>query len=278
MSVWQDLTTFVSLFPEAALCGTALAVVCSVFGVFVVMRRIVFISIALSEAATCGLALAMVLHISPLAGSSLVTALVVLMLAIPDKRQMLPKDVVLGFAFLLASSASILMVSQSGFGLEEITSMLYGDLIVSGPYERRILLLTGLPSLALLLLFMRPTMYAFLDRDTARVMGIRCWFWEAFFFLLLGSVVSGASKSGGSLLVFCMLVVIPATALMLARRLWAVIAVAVLIAVTITWGGLLAAYRIDLPANSTIITLACVVFAGVAVGSWLIRQLTRLWV
>jgi len=264
MTLWQDAVSFARLFPEALYCGTVMAAVCSAFGVFVVLKRIVFISIALSEAATCGLALALVFGFSPLAGSALVTGAAVFLLTLPDRRQRLPKDVVLGTVFLLASSASVLLVAQSGFGLEEIKAMLYGDLIVSSPRDRRVLLATGLPSLALLLLFLRPTLYTFLDREAAFVMGIRCWFWEGLFFFLLGLVVSGASKSGGALLVFCLLVVVPATALLLARRLWAVIGLSVGLGVLTTWAGLLTAYRADLPANPTIIGLACVMLFAVA--------------
>ena len=264
MNLLQDAVSFTKLFPEAVVCGTVMAAVCSAFGVFVVLRRIVFISIALSEAATCGLALALVFHFSPLAGSALVTGVVVFLLTLPDKRQHLPKDVVLGTVFLLASSASVLLVAQSGFGLEEIKAMLYGDLIVSGPRDRWVLLLTGLPALAVLLLFLRPVLYAFLDREAAFVMGIRCWFWEGLFFFLLGLVVSGASKSGGALLVFCLLVVVPATALLLARRLWAVIGISVALGVVTTWTGLLTAYSADLPANPAIIGLSCLLLMGMA--------------
>ena len=95
-------------------------------------------------------------------------------------------------------------------------------------------------------------------------MGICCWFWEGLFFFLLGLVVSGASKSGGALLVFCLLVVVPATALFLARRLWAVIGISVALGVLTTWAGLLTAYRADLPANPTIIGLSCLLLTGVA--------------
>ena len=264
MNLLQDAVSFTTLFPEAVLCGTVMAAVCSAFGVFVVLKRIVFISIALSEAATCGLALALVFHFSPLAGSALVTGAVVFLLTLPEKRQHLPKDVVLGTVFLLTSSASVLLVAQSGFGLEEIKAMLYGDLIVSSPRDRWVLLLTGVPSLAFLLLFIRPVLYSFLDREAAYVMGIRCWFWEGLFFFLLGLVVSGASKSGGALLVFCLLVVVPATALLLARRLWSVIAISVALGVLTTWAGLLTAYSADLPSNPTIIGISCLMLMSVA--------------
>ena len=272
MGLMQSAVSFAQLFPEAVVCGTVMAAVCSAFGVFVVLKRIVFISIALSEAATCGLALALVFHVSPLAGSALVTGVVVFLLTLPEKRQRLPKDVVLGTVFLLASSASVLLVAQSGFGLEEIKAMLYGDLIVSGSRDRWVLLFTGIPALAVLLLFLRPVLYAFLDREGAQVMGVRCWFWEGLFFFLLGLVVSGASKSGGALLVFCLLVVVPAAALLLARRLWVAIGLAVALGVTTTWAGLLTAYRADLPANPTIIGLACLLFGAVGVGRWVLKK------
>lgn len=264
MNVWQDAVAFTRLFPEAVFCGTVMAAVCSAFGVFVVLRRIVFISIALSEAATCGLALALVFHFSPLAGSTLVTAAAVLSLALPERRRRLPQDVVLGTVFLLASSASILLVAQHGFGLEEIKAMLYGDLIVSSVHDRWVLLFTGVPPLVALLLFLRPILYTSLDREGAQVMGVRCWFWEGLFFLLLGLVVSGASKSGGALLVFCLLVVTPATALLLVRRLWPALALAMVLGVATTWSGLLVAYRIDLPANPAIIGLACLLLIVVS--------------
>ena len=142
--------------------------------------------------------------------------------------------------------------------------MLYGDLIVSSLSDRWVLLLTGVPSLAVLLLFIRPVLYSFLDREAAYVMGIRCWFWEGLFFFLLGLVVSGASKSGGALLVFYLLVVVPATALLLARRLWSVIAISVVLGVLTTWAGLLTAYRADLPSNPTIIGISCLLLMSVA--------------
>ena len=272
MSLIREAVSFVQLFPEAVICGTIMAAVCSAFGVFVVLKRVVFISIALSEAATCGLALALVFHFSPLACSAAVAGAIVFLLALPEKRQHLPKDVVLGTVFLLASSASVLLVAQSGFGLEEIKAMLYGDLIVSSVHDRWTLVFTGVPALAALMLFLRPVLYAFLDREGAQVMGVRCWFWEGLFFFLLGLVVSGASKSGGALLVFCLLVVVPATALLLARRLWVAIGLAVALGVTTTWAGLLTAYRADLPANPTIIGLACLLFGAVGVGRWAFRK------
>lgn len=264
MTFLQDTLAFAQLFPNAVICGTVMAAVCGALGVFVVLRRIVFISVALSEAATCGLALSLVFRMAPLAGSALMVTAAMLWLALPGRLRHLPREVALGTVFLLASSMSILLVAQNGFGLEEVKAMLYGDLIVSGAHDLRILLLTGIPSLATLLLFLRPILYVSLDREGAQVMGIRCWFWEALFFFLLGLAVSGASRSGGALLVFCLLVVTPATALLLTRRIWQSILLSMALGVVTTWLGLGFAYRADWPANPTVIGLACLILCVVS--------------
>lgn len=263
---WTDLAAF---FPNAVISGVIMAVACALVGVFVILKRVVFISITLSETAACGIAGAMLFSLPPLMGAAVLTALVVAFLSIPFENSRIPRDAVLGVIFLAASASSILLVAQSGFGLHEIKIMLYGDLILAGPEDRNILLMTGLPAVAFILLFIRPVFYTFLDPEASRVMGVACRFWETAFFLLLGLVVSAASKCGGVLLVFCYMVAPPATALLLSRNIAAVLVIAPVVGVFATTGGLTLAYQKDWPGNQTIILLTCVFFAG----TWAIRTI-----
>jgi ABC-type Mn2+/Zn2+ transport system permease subunit len=259
----------VNLFPNALISGIVMASVCSLVGVFVVLKRIVFISITLSETAACGIAAAMLFNLPPLLGAVALTAVVVGFLSIHFETSRIPRDAVLGVIFLAASALSILLVSNSGFGLQEIKVMLYGDLILAGPLDRNILLITGLPVFIFTLAFIRPIFYTFLDPEASRVMGISCRFWELAFFFLLGLIVSAASKSGGVLLVFCYLVAPPATALLLARSIAVVLFLAPIIGILATFGGLTLAYRADWPGNQTIIMVACMFLAAV----WAIRKI-----
>jgi ABC-type Mn2+/Zn2+ transport system permease subunit len=258
----------VSLFPNAMISGIAMAMVCSLVGVFVVLKRIVFISITLSETAACGIAAAMLFNLPPLLGAVVLTAVVVAFLSLHYETGRIPRDAVLGVIFLAASALSILLVSKSGFGLQEIKVMLYGDLILAGPADRNILLLTGLPVFVFTLAFIRPIFYTFLDPEASRVMGIPCRFWELAFFFLLGLIVSAASKSGGVLLVFCYLVAPPATALLIARSITIVLFLAPTIGIVATFGGLTLSYQADWPCNQTIIMVACILLAAV----WTVRK------
>jgi len=121
-----------------------------------------------------------------------------------------------------------------------------------------------LPVLAYVILFLRPTLYTFLDREGAKVLGIRAIVWELLFFFALGVAVSAASKVAGALLVFCYLVVAPSTGLLISRRLGRVMVIAVAVAAGATMLGLLWSLERDLPTNQSVVAVTCVCFAVAA--------------
>jgi ABC-type Mn2+/Zn2+ transport system permease subunit len=246
-------------FPQALLAGLLVAVVCAWLGVYVILKRVVFIGITLSEMAACGIAVAMLVGLPPFLGAIFLALAGVAVLAMPFESRRIPRDAVLGVLFVAASSLSVLLVSGSGHGLQEIKSLLYGDLILTTPADLRVIGAVLIPSLAYLLLFQRPTLYAFLDREAATVLKVRPGRWELAFFLLLGLVVAVASKVAGTLLVFCYLIVPPTLALLLSRRLRTVMLLAAAIAASGTVAGLCISFRADLPTNQTICATLCAI-------------------
>jgi len=259
----MDETGFVDLlrtFPDAVAGGVVIAAVCSLLGVFVILKRVVFIGITLSEVAAFGIAAAFLCGVHPFVGASTFTLAAVTVLAQPFELRRLPRDALLGVLFVLAASGSILLVSQSGFGLHEVKRLLYGDLILTSRRDLVIILSTLLPVAVYLLLFLRPTLFTFLDRDASRALRLRVKVWELLYFVALGLAVSAASKVAGSLLVFCYLVVTPAAALLLSKRLWPVMALAAGIAVACTIAGMSVSFTRDLPTNQTIAVTACGAF------------------
>ncbi len=271
----DSVRSLLTVFPYAIAAGFLIATVCSLLGVFVILKRVVFIGIALSEAAALGVAAAIMFHIHPFLGATVVTLATVAILAYPFERQRLPRDAVLGIIFVLASSLSVLLVASSGFGLHEVQSLLYGDLILTSRADLAIILVTLVPVLIYLLVFIRPSLYTFLDREAARVMGVRVMIWELLFFFSLGVAVSAASKVAGALLVFCYLVVTPSAALLLSKRLWLVMLSAVLVSVAATMIGMVWSFRSDLPTNQAVAAVACGLFAAVLVLVGIRRLLVR---
>lgn len=254
------MTEFFALliaFPYAVATGLLVGVVCAWLGVFVILKRVVFIGIALSELAACGIAGALLAGLPPLLGALLLTLSGVALLALPFESRRIPRDALLGVLFVAASSLSVVLVSRSGLGLHEVKSLLYGDLILTSHTDFLALCAILLPVAAGLLGLLRPLLYAFLDREAATVLGVKPARWELLFFLLLGMVVAAASKVAGALLVFCYLIVPATIALLLSRRLSQVLLLAAAFAALHTLLGLAISFVGDLPTNQTICITAC---------------------
>ena len=254
-------------FPYAFGAGVILALVCSFLGVLVVLNRLVFIGATLSEVATCGIAASLFYRIHPFLGAVVLTLAAVSLLAFYSSEERLPHDSIMAAIFILTSSLAVLFVSKSAFGLDEVRSLLYGDLIITSAEDFKILSLAVIPPILLIGLFFRPIVYTFLDRDAARVLGIKTRLWELCFYYALGIVVSAASKLGGMLLIFCYLVISPMTGLILSKRLWKSILIAMAAALLSTFIGFHFSYAEDLPTNQAIIMAACFIFVFAAISA-----------
>jgi ABC-type Mn2+/Zn2+ transport system permease subunit len=256
------LHAILETFPAALLAGVVIAGACAVLGVFVVLKRLVFIGAVLSQVAACGVSIGLFYHVHPLISAMLFTIGAVTLLAFPMGESRIPSDAIMGLLFVLASTLGILFVSESAFGLEEVKALLYGNLILATPHDLRVLLWGVIPATALLIVFLRPVVYTLVDREEAKVLGLQVRVWELLFFYVLGVVISAASKLGGMLLVFCYLVVPPMTALLLSRRLLGAMLISVGLAIAATLSGVYYSYVWDLPTNQVIATVSCALLLG----------------
>ncbi|NLI78794.1 MAG: metal ABC transporter permease [Candidatus Riflebacteria bacterium] len=260
-SFFGMLATVLDIYGAAFPVGLAIAAAGALFGVFVVLKRVVFIGVTLSEAAACGIALGLLMGWHPFVGALLTAMVVVVLLGLPFERWLrLPRDTLLGVLFVAFSGGSIVLVAKSGFGLEQVKTLLFGSLLFASSQDLWLIMGVLVPCTAWLLISLRPTTYAFLDPDAASVLGIPVKALELAFFVALGAVVAAASKIAGVLLIFCYLVVAPGVALLLHHRLGGVLVIAVGVAWLATVGGILVSYRFDLPPNQTVGLLHCAMF------------------
>lgn len=265
----NELHTLISIFPWSLAVGFLVATFCSIIGVYVVLKRIVFVSIALSEAAALGSAFATVVHIPCVIGSLIISLAFGYGLSRPYESHRIPRDAVLGVLFVFASAGSILIASIGNLGFEEIKALLYGDLILA-TYTDFLVIVCMLTSLFFVgFRNRRSIFYSFLDRDFASSIGINVVLWEKLFFIGLALAVSSSAKVAGAILVFSYLVVAPASALLISQEISRIMVLAVIFSLLSTISGLYLAMLFDLPANQLITVLLAVIFLA----SYLISNL-----
>jgi len=268
--LWSDLR----LFREAFVGGAIAAGLLAFLGLHVVLRRIVFVGIALSQWAAVGIAFSFLAqsialfdesHVLGVCRNHWVMAAVGeglgLLLLLRGDERVVSREVRIGIGWAVAGALSVLFVAQSPVGMEELKNLLTGEALF---IDRSGLLLLGATAALVLVpgsLFLARFLLVAFDRDLAVSLGVRVAVWDALFYLLLGLTLAVTIHLVGVLFAVAFLVIPPAAALSLARRQWTLVLVSAGIGVGSWIAGFVLSHRLDLPVGHAAVAVAGLVFA-----------------
>ncbi len=224
------------------------------FGVFLLERRMVFVSVSLAQAALCGASMAFFFGWEPrLTGLAVVGAVIAaLALRGRDGRGALPEDAVLGILYVVLGGLAVIFLSKSAQGGLDEATLLFGSLLGVSPKDVAVLAaVCGLLLIMGLILHKRFLAVAF-DPETSRVLGLRVGLLELAFFSGLGALLAVAIGQIGVLLSFAYLVLPAAAARGLARTTRGVFTAAACIGALGSAAGTLASITWDVPTGAAI--------------------------
>ncbi|MYS23896.1 iron chelate uptake ABC transporter family permease subunit [Streptomyces sp. SID4948] len=157
-------------------------------------------------------------------------------------------------SFLLACGF-LFVALYKGF-LNGVNSLLFGSFLGITSDQVLVLLVVAAVALAVLAAIGRPLLFASTDPDVARARGVPVRALATVFLVLLGAAAAEVGQITGSLLVFALLVMPAATAQTLTARPAAGLALSVVIALVVTWTGLITAYFSPYPIGFYVSTFA----------------------
>lgn len=252
----------------AMVSGVALSYV----GVYVILRRIVFVGAALAQVGAAGVGLALLMGQSPLLfGTGSVLLGVLGFAALPPQERRASRESLLGAAYALASALALLFVAMSPVGEAHIVSLLFGDLLAVGHGD--VELLGGACLFVLLVHF--AGYHAFVavsvDPTFAHSVGVKERLTNVLFYLSLGVLVGACIRAIGALVVFAFLVLPPVAGLLLGRRFREVFWIAIAFALVSAVLGLWLSFRYDLPAGPSVVAVCGGLTGTAAFNHWVIR-------
>ena len=262
-------------FKEALYGALIIAIACSVLGVYVVLRRIVFVGAALAELSSAGIALALWLTgmgwalgiaTHPVALSVVVTLLGVVFFANAGTRTRVPPDATIGLVYAVAAAVGILLISKAAHG-EAHDLFLQGNILGITRHDTLLLLGVTVPVLLLHVVFYKEFLFVSFDRETARTLGYNVQFWNLLLYLTLGLVIAFAMQFAGVILVFNFLVLPAVTGLFISRSMTGTFTWAIVSAVVAALIGFTLSVPLDLPSGPAIIAVSGLL-ASIA---WVVR-------
>jgi ABC-type Mn2+/Zn2+ transport system permease subunit len=248
-------------FMQRSLLAAALVgLLCSVIGVFVVLRGLAFAGAGTAHAAFAGVTLAYLVGLPPM-GLAIVFGLATVWITgwVEEKGRM-KLDVSIGILYTTTMALAILFLGLMRSYNPEVYGYLFGSVLSVTPEE--LFVIGGLSILVLgtIALLSKELYFIAFDQEMAEASGVPA---RQIFYLLLSLValtVVIALKTVGAILVFAMVLIPASTAYQLTHSLAQMTLYSACIGTLSAVGGVLLSYAFDLPSGPAIVLLATAVF------------------
>jgi ABC-type Mn2+/Zn2+ transport system permease subunit len=250
---------------------------CPLVGVFLVLRRLVFMGVALPQISSTGVAVALSVplwlgllspahaahseHLIAFAGSMIFSLVAILLLAFCERRGRGLPEGRLGTLYVVSSAASILLLAKNRYAEVGWLDLLKGEIIAIDNSDLVLTAVTLAVVLTLLVLFQKEFLFVSFDRAMAATLGKNVLLWDTLIYLLIGVTVSISVLSVGPLISFGFLLVPALTAHLFARTMRQFFTLASIFGGVIAFLGFWLAYQWDWPVGPTDVVLLGLIYA-----------------
>ena len=272
-----------------ALVGSVLVgAVCPLVGVYFVLRRMIFLGVALPQLSAAGIAFAFVAYrlvVGPhehgnvnerslaMAGAVAFTLGGILVLAALERGGRETVEARIGVTYAVAAALTVLFLVADPHGDAQMVNLLKGDILATTSASLGVLAWAFGAVVVVLFAFRKEFLLVSFDRDLAVVFRKRVGLWDLLLYLAIGVTISLGVMTAGPLVTFGFLVVPPLTARLVTRRMLSFSLTAAGLGATTAFAGFYCAYRFDLPLGPTEVALASLALGAVTsatmIGQWM---------
>lgn len=260
---------------RAVLAGLLASVACGVVGTYVIVRRISYIAGGIAHCVLGGMGAAIYLQtvhgwqwLTPIVGALVAALAAALVIGLVSLRARERVDTVIGALWAVGMASGVLFISQTPGYQTHLMSYLFGDILLVRPADLWAIGVLDAGILIVVLLFYKQLLAICFDEEQARVRGVRV---EAYYLLLLcltALTVVLLTWVVGIVMVIALLTLPVAVAGHFTRRLWQMMAVAVVLSMAFTFAGQAVSWQLDFPSGATIIVLAGAAYLAVVLARW----------
>src|SRR6188472_3757192 len=241
---------------RALISGIAVAISCSVIGLFLVLRRQSLYGDALSHVAFGGIAIGLFANISPIGMAFIVS--ISASLGITKLRQSTKIQADSAVAVLLSSGLAIgvvLIGLAGGFSLD-LYSFLFGSILLISSQDQAMILIITAIVLVIMYKIYRKLMYIAFDEEQANVSGIDVTKVNYLFVVLASITVITSIRLVGVLLISSLIVIPNITAMMFGKGFKKTALISALVGVFSVLSGITISYVTNLAPGGTIVLIS----------------------
>ncbi|NIT13146.1 MAG: hypothetical protein GTN99_02555, partial [Candidatus Dadabacteria bacterium] len=268
----SGLTQFIDsyyLWKEAVAAGAIIGAMCGFLGVYVVLRRIIFVSAALTQVSGLGVAIAFYLQafiagsLATLTNPSLISLILTLiaayLFALRKDSDKITQEATIGIGFLVASALVVILGDKITHGAHDISDIIFGTAVVVSTRELYMVSAAALAVFLLHLKFYKDFIFVSFDSDSAYLFNYPVKITHAILLVSIGAIISISTKAIGALPVFGLLTLPAIASLQLTEKLKLVILLSIIIGIISSVIGYFFSFIFSIPTGASITLTASVI-------------------
>ncbi len=269
----EILTEFINsyfLWRDPMIVGASTGAICGFLGVYVVLRRIIFVSATLTQISSFGVALSFYLEgmglaifsslFGPFALSLILTVFAAAFYALKRDFSRISREGVIALGFLIASGGVLILGDRIVKGSHDIATILFGSAVVVAPAD--VYIVPGVALFVLLIhkLFFKDFIFVSFDTESAQLFKYPVRLLNTLLLITVAVVVAVATRALGALPVFALLALPPLSSLYLTEKLKLVFVFSVVIGVLSAVFGYFFSFILSIPTGASITVCASIFF------------------
>lgn len=250
---------------KSLLVSVLVGLICSLVGVFVILRGLSFMGVGIANAAFAGVALGFILNLNPIVLGLIVSLCTALLIGHISKRAELKLDATIGIFFAFTMAFGLFLMGLLPEQAEELHHYLFGTLILPSPFEIKLLIVTTIIVVISILLFFKEFYFITYNQNLAEASGLPATFIFYFLLCLTAVVIVSSLKAVGELLVVAMIIIPAASACQLTYNIRKALILSAIFGVTSSFLGITISYYLNIkglpvPTGSVMIIIATIIF------------------
>jgi zinc transport system permease protein len=256
-------------FIRNALLAVLLAsIACGIIGVYVVVKRIVFISGGIAHASFGGVGLGYFLGVNPIWGIIPFSILSALVMGLVSKRTRIPEDTAVGILWALGMSLGVVFIGLSPGYAPDLFSYLFGNILTVTSVDLIIMLILDLVIIMVVFLFYKEFLALSFDDEFATVVGVPTVKLYFLLLCLIALTIVVLMKVVGIIMIIALLTIPAAISKQYTSNLKKMIFISILLSAIFGLGGLWLSYQLNLASGATIVIVSGIGF----ILSWFGKQ------
>lgn len=247
---------------KGLIAGSAIAVICSLLGIFLVLRRHSLFGDALAHMSFVGISVGLFTGIYPLWTAYVVSILGALGITKLRKSTKISGDASIAVLLVSGFGIGVLLISASeGFSID-LFSFLFGSILLISTEDTFLIVGISVGIVIAILALRKQLLHFAFDEEQAKVSGLNVDRLNYIFVIIAGITVITSMRLVGILLISALIVLPNITAMMFGRSFKKTVIISISISVFSVLSGIIMSYYLDLAPSGTIVMITVAILVG----------------